>query len=330
MNMNNVDSQASNEHNEKSILYTLGIRLRAAREEKKLTISVIADELCIRRAYIEAFEKGDWSKNSGLPAGVYAQGFFRQYADYLGIILTDAELLAVRQVQELEEHVHVFRQDPPIAPRRYWVWLTALGLLSAIIYFNVYYTEEQPNIEPQVNGNIIPELLESETLVRKKNSNVEYIAPQTKQDSKVDTYNHKQINTLDNKQTNDNYSSDRYSENITQKTIKQPVIDSSIIEFTALGAAVWFSIHSVSGKKLGERLLKDGQTWQYNVEYLLKSAKQNGVDGVLILNCGNASPLEIKRGDVVLAAAGSLGAQGKVLRNYRLVIRAANLRRDSY
>ncbi|MDX8378149.1 MAG: helix-turn-helix domain-containing protein [Mariprofundales bacterium] len=314
MNMNNIDNnnaQDSSDNNEESVLYTLGFRLRAAREEKKKNIRVIADELCIRRAYLESFEKGDWSKNSGLPAGVYAQGFFRQYADYLGLILTDAELLAVRQVQDQEEHTHVFKADPPIAPRRYWVWFTALGLLAAIIYFNVYYTKPQSNIEPQVDSNIIT----PKTLVKDKNYNVEYLAPQVEKDGLVDSYNNIQVNTVDNNQIHDNYS-----ENITQTTINKPMVHSNIIEFTALGAAVWFSIHNVSGKKLGERLLKDGQSWQYNAEYLLQSAKKSGVDAALVLNCGNASPLEIKRGAVVLAATGSLGAKGKVLRNYRLVI----------
>lgn len=60
----------------------VGDVLREAREERNLTLEMVADELMIRRFYLECLEKGSFRD---LPERVYAMGFVRNYASLLGL-----------------------------------------------------------------------------------------------------------------------------------------------------------------------------------------------------------------------------------------------------
>jgi hypothetical protein len=55
--------------------------LRDAREAQKIPMQAVANALHIPLSFVEALEKGDWS---GMPAEVYARGYVRKYAEYLG------------------------------------------------------------------------------------------------------------------------------------------------------------------------------------------------------------------------------------------------------
>lgn len=66
----------------------LGGVLRSTRESLGLTLDEIESRTKIRKRYLSALEKGDWSV---LPGRVYARGFVRNYAEALG--LDGAELL---------------------------------------------------------------------------------------------------------------------------------------------------------------------------------------------------------------------------------------------
>ncbi len=59
----------------------VGDMLREARENRGMTLDMVADELMIRRFYLEAMEAGSFSD---LPERVYATGFVRSYATYVG------------------------------------------------------------------------------------------------------------------------------------------------------------------------------------------------------------------------------------------------------
>lgn len=61
---------------------SVGQILRAAREQRGLSVEQIADMLKIRRIYLQAIEDSDWEE---LPELVYAQGFVRSYASFLGL-----------------------------------------------------------------------------------------------------------------------------------------------------------------------------------------------------------------------------------------------------
>lgn len=60
----------------------IGNRLQKARRLKRVNISLAARDLCIPKKYLNAFEKND---TSSLPEPIYAVGFIRNYAEYLGL-----------------------------------------------------------------------------------------------------------------------------------------------------------------------------------------------------------------------------------------------------
>lgn len=59
----------------------IGERLKAVREDNKLDLSAVAEELMIRRFYLQAIEDGNFKE---LPAPVYAIGFIKNYSEFLG------------------------------------------------------------------------------------------------------------------------------------------------------------------------------------------------------------------------------------------------------
>lgn len=61
---------------------TVGERLRAAREEKKLSLEDIAARTRIPQRHLEAIEAADWEK---LPATTYTVGFAKSYAGVVGL-----------------------------------------------------------------------------------------------------------------------------------------------------------------------------------------------------------------------------------------------------
>jgi cytoskeleton protein RodZ len=61
---------------------TVGERLRAAREEKKLSLEDIAAQTRIPQRHLESIETADWDK---LPAPTYTIGFAKSYASAVGL-----------------------------------------------------------------------------------------------------------------------------------------------------------------------------------------------------------------------------------------------------
>jgi cytoskeleton protein RodZ len=64
----------------------LGQLLRETREKKGLSIAEVEEDTRIRQAQIEALEEEDYSK---LPSPIFVKGLLRNYAQYLGLDLTE-------------------------------------------------------------------------------------------------------------------------------------------------------------------------------------------------------------------------------------------------
>lgn len=63
-------------------LKRLGDMLRSKRKEMNLSLKEVENATSIRSAYLEAIEEGSITH---LIAGIYAQGFLKQYASFLGM-----------------------------------------------------------------------------------------------------------------------------------------------------------------------------------------------------------------------------------------------------
>tara|TARA_Y100001934_G_C12378833_1_gene790999 strand:- start:1624 stop:2781 length:1158 start_codon:yes stop_codon:yes gene_type:complete len=117
----------------------LGADLKAVRVRNGLDLSEVSDELRIRRVHLHAIEEGLFND---LPAPVYAIGFVRSYADYLGL---DGEVAAEAFKQEasgLGGETKLVFPSPILESRVPTGWLIALSLvLAGLIYAGWYYAE---------------------------------------------------------------------------------------------------------------------------------------------------------------------------------------------
>lgn len=75
----------------------VGQRLQTVRVKKSLTLEEIAKATKIKQNFLVAIEKGEYNK---LPSPAYAQGFVRNYADYLGLPKAEITALFKREFDE--------------------------------------------------------------------------------------------------------------------------------------------------------------------------------------------------------------------------------------
>ena len=117
----------------------LGADLKAARVRNGFDLAEVAEELRIRRVHIHAMEEGHFDD---LPAPVYAVGFVRSYADYLGL---DGEIAVEAFKQEasgLKGETKLVFPSPIPESRIPTGWLIAVSLvLAGMIYAGWYYAE---------------------------------------------------------------------------------------------------------------------------------------------------------------------------------------------
>jgi len=85
----------------KQDLKSMGESLKKKRLEKNLTLREVQNGTSIQLSHLEAIEAGDMNK---LISPVYAQGFLKQYAKYLGMdgdqmVRENAEIFHVKEKQ---------------------------------------------------------------------------------------------------------------------------------------------------------------------------------------------------------------------------------------
>ena len=117
----------------------LGADLKAARERKGLDLMEVADELRIRHVHLQAIEEGYFDDLLG---PVYAVGFVRSYAEYLGL---DGEVAVEAFKQEtlgLNGETKLVFPSPIPESRVPTGRLIAVSLvLAGLIYAGWYYVE---------------------------------------------------------------------------------------------------------------------------------------------------------------------------------------------
>ena len=109
---------------------TVGERLRAAREEKGLSLEDIAAQTRIPQRHLESIEVADWDK---LPAPTYTTGFAKSYASAVGLDRTEigdqlrAEMGGQRMANTPAE---VFEPADPARTMPKWL---VFGTIAAVI-----------------------------------------------------------------------------------------------------------------------------------------------------------------------------------------------------
>lgn len=123
----------------------VGAFLREARETTGRTVADVAENLRIRRVYLEAIEDGRFDE---LPGATYAVGFVRSYAAYLRL---DAPTLVARFKEEASGiQAHQELEFPtPVPEGRFpgGLLVTVCLLLGAAAFGGWYWFQSQNNIE---------------------------------------------------------------------------------------------------------------------------------------------------------------------------------------
>jgi transcriptional regulator with XRE-family HTH domain len=124
----------------------LGERFRAAREARGLTLSEVAEQIRIRSVYLAAIEDEHWN---AIGAPVYARGFMRTYARFLGM---DPEEAVAEFNRRQDVSTAATAQDVAQAPRQrtrpsgalIWVaGLVAVVLIAFVVYNEVAMRAQQ-------------------------------------------------------------------------------------------------------------------------------------------------------------------------------------------
>ena len=130
----------------------LGETLRRARLSKNVTFEDAERVTRIRREYLEALEREDFTK---LPAPVYARGFLRSYAGYLG--LDPGELMPFFPVGHVEEPQ--LDPLPEVGEPRTWnmsgvlaVGIVGFLILVVVALYSVGREGTSPALAPQENA----------------------------------------------------------------------------------------------------------------------------------------------------------------------------------
>ncbi|WP_418789940.1 helix-turn-helix domain-containing protein [Phosphitispora sp. TUW77] len=119
----------------------IGETLKNARESKGISLSKAEEDTKIRKKYLQALETGNYDV---LPGKVYAKGFLRNYANYLGLnqeeILMEYKLLGtpVRETFQESEFQKKFQQRKVNRSKRKTYLMTAIVAFLAIITLIVY------------------------------------------------------------------------------------------------------------------------------------------------------------------------------------------------
>lgn len=112
---------------------SVGERLRAAREKKKLSLEDIATQTRIPLRHLENLEAGDWSK---LPAPTYTIGFAKSYASAIGVDRTEIgeDLRAEMGGQRFDTgSTEVFEPADPARTMPRWLVLSAIGAIVLLV-----------------------------------------------------------------------------------------------------------------------------------------------------------------------------------------------------
>lgn len=123
---------------------SLGERFRAAREQRGLTLSEVAEHLRIRSVYLAAIEEQNWG---AIGAPVYTRGFLRTYARYLGLDPEEAVAeyhksagaAATSMDSSMPNPIISYKDKEPrsLSPLIWIASIVALGLIGFVIYLSV-------------------------------------------------------------------------------------------------------------------------------------------------------------------------------------------------
>ena len=137
----------------------VGNRLREAREQQGLSLEQAEETTRIRRVFLEALEE---ERFDVLPGDVYARGFIRNYAQFLG--LDPQELLAsFRAARGKAPARYVPRVlDEPLVPgpgSNRWAGLFVAFMLLVVVALGAWYIYQRYYVGVDPGSMVVPQLI---------------------------------------------------------------------------------------------------------------------------------------------------------------------------
>ncbi len=311
----NHEEQLSRE----ALLQALGERLRSTRKFKKISVEEVATTLKFSDSQVRALEEGDWSL---LPDDVYALGFLRQYARLLRLDVSD-EIAQLKSDMTLRQPWTI--PDPAVAPNRRWAWLVFLLAIAGLVYANLWQDDSEISTGSPASTGM--EQQTPDTIGERQQGTVHQDAAPTAATAQTapaaTTETNMAVASADEKQA----VPPTKEEATTKPAPEAGAVDVAAAATTTMatgehqlllaanGGDVWLQVHAVDDKgnkkKLKEILLRDGQ------HLLLQSDAST-----LLLTAGNAMALSVGIDGKERYAVGSLGKDGRVLRDFPLPLAA--------
>jgi cytoskeleton protein RodZ len=139
---------------------TLGEKLRAAREQRGISISEVAEQTRIAPMYIECIEKDNYKP---LPGGIFNKGFVKSYARFIGYdeheALQEYGAIATQAEGTQDDHFRSYRPEVLTDDRASQSTLPTiifagiiLALMTGGILFLVNYLQNSPSEPVAVNS----------------------------------------------------------------------------------------------------------------------------------------------------------------------------------
>lgn len=125
-------------------MITIGTRLKRKRLEMELSIEQVSDSIKIRSRYLKALEDGEYNVFS---SAVYAKGFLRNYAAFVGIDPNKALALYRRECEVKKEagldEAHGPIDEPHFVVTPGKVVLAAFAIMLTAVFSYFYYQYQQ-------------------------------------------------------------------------------------------------------------------------------------------------------------------------------------------
>ncbi len=280
-------------------------RLIAARNELGLSAEDVAGSLRLLPEYMQAFDSGDWSE---MPEEVYTLGFLRQYAQFVGLDLSD-------DIERLKSGDYRLSKplttpDPPVAPNRKWaISFAALFVLLFIILNLLNDSSENKVVSPQLTDTQVASTKATDTKTADTQVTREQTADTPAAGADADISGAQQQMPAipsEAEKAAGQAEAPAITEATTQAAASVPA-GSHHYRFTASGEAAWLQVFDTSHELIREALLQPGD-----------SLRLDDDRSELFITCGNAAALQISVDDVVVNEAGTLGGFGEVLHDFRL------------
>jgi cytoskeletal protein RodZ len=137
------------EENIETTTSSAGDRLKAAREEKGLTLEELAAQTRIPLRHLQSLEQGDWSR---LPAPTYTIGFAKSYASAVGLDRNEiAEDLRAEMggLRPDSANAEVFQPADPGRAMPKWLVLAAIGGIIVVVLLLSWLNERSLESEPE-------------------------------------------------------------------------------------------------------------------------------------------------------------------------------------